>query len=436
VSLGYYDPARDYQTGLQRARRPGAGNGDRAVEMPAVLSAGEAKTMAEAILARAETGRETRKVTTGWASLGVTPGAIVGLAGEGGRWRVTGWRFENDVLWLDLVRLAAAPLPASASSGRVLATPDLTIGTTIVHAFEAPPLDDAVLSAPRLLIAACGAGAGWRRAALLLSQDGGASWIGIGETAAPAVIGVLASAPGGAGAWIADTRDAFEIELVRDDMMLADADDAALDRGVNLALVGDELLQFGRAEPLGGARWRLSRLWRGRRGTEAAIGMQAAGDRFVLIERDRVAVAELPVSAIGAGVRLLASGVGDVAGPASCDAMVSGASVIPPSPVHLRAAVQANGDVALRWVRRSRAGWRWIDGADAPLVEEREAYRVTLTRGDGTAWTVDVDAPMLTVAAADRGTGQIGVRVTQAGLFGEAPPATLVIAAMEGGSDE
>jgi hypothetical protein len=438
VSLGYYDPARDYQTGLQRARRPGAGSTDHAVDMPAVLSAGEAKTMAEAILARAETGRETRKVATGWASLEVPPGAIVELAGEGGRWRVTGWSFENAVLELDLVRLAAAPLPASASSGRVLATPDLMIGATIVHAFEAPPLDDSVLNAPRLLIAACGAGAGWRSAALLLSQDDGASWTGIGGTAAPAVIGTLASAPGAAPASIADSRDNFEVELVRDDMMLADADDAALDRGANLALVGDELLQFGSAEPLGGRRWRLSRLsrlWRGRRGSEAAIGTQAAGDRFVLIERDRIAIAELPVSAIGSSVRVLASGVGDVAGPASCDAMVSGASVIPPAPAHLQAEVRTNGDLVLRWVRRSRAGWRWIDGAEAPLVEEREAYRVRLT-SDGGSRTIEIDAATLILPAADRGAGQIEVSVTQVGLFGESTPATLVIAAPEGGSDE
>jgi hypothetical protein len=429
VSLGYYDPARDYQTGLQHARRPGAGVGEQAVEMPAVLSAGEAKTMAEAILARAETGRETRKLATGWANLGVAPGAVVSIAGEGGRWRVTGWSLENMVLGLDLVRLATAPLPASASAGRVLTTPDLPIGTTIVHAFEAPPLDDTILGAPRLLIAACGTGAGWRRAALLLSQDDGASWRGIGDTAAPAVIGTLASVPGAASARIADMRDSFEVDLVHDDMVLGDADDAALDGGANLALAGDELLQFGRAEPLGGARWRLSRLWRGRRGTESAIGTQAAGDRFVLLVADRVAAVALPSAAIGSAVRVLASGVGDVAEPAAADAAVTGVSVAPPSPVHLTADIRPDGDIALRWVRRSRAGWQWIDGADAPLVEEREAYRIALSRSGGTGWTVETGDAALTVAAADRGDGALTVMVRQAGLYGDSPPATLIVPA-------
>jgi hypothetical protein len=397
--------------------------------MPAVLSAGEAKTMAEAVLTRAETGRERRKLATGWANLGVTPGEIIAIAGESGRWRVIGWSLEAMVLGLDLVRLATAPLPASASSGRVLATPDLPIGTTIVHAFEAPPLDDRILSAPRLLIAACGTGAGWRKAALLLSQDDGSSWTNIGGTAAPAVIGTLASAPDAAPGWIADRRTVFEVDLVHGAMVLADADDAALDSGANLALVGEELLQFGRAEPLGGTRWRLSALWRGRRGTEAAIGTQVAGDRFVLIVADRLAVAELPVSTIGSAVRVLASGVGDVGGPAACDAAVTGASVLPPAPTHLRAEIGADGDVLLRWVRRSRAGWQWIDGADAPLVEEREAYRITLTDSGGSSRAIETDAPALTVAAAERGDGALNVSVRQAGLYGESPAATAIIPA-------
>src|SRR3546814_11488239 len=58
------------------------------------------------------------------------------------------------------------------------------------------------------------------------------------------------------------------------EVTLSNAGDALLDGGANLALVGDELLQFGRAEQIDATRWRLSRLWRGRRGTEAAIGTQ------------------------------------------------------------------------------------------------------------------------------------------------------------------
>lgn len=219
-------------------------------------------------------------------------------------------------------------------------------------------------------------------------------------------------------------------------MTLGDADDAALDAGANLALIGDELIQFGRAEPLGGVRWRLSILWRGRRGTEAAMGMQAIGDRFVLISADRVTVTTLPVSAIGSTIRILASGVGDVAGPAMSDAGVTGISVLPPSPVHLAGEPQPNGDIVLSWTRRSRAGWGWIDGIDAPLAEEREAYRVVLVGSDGSSRTIDVETPGTILAAADRGNGELSVTVRQIGLYGESSPTSLTLPSLQGASND
>jgi hypothetical protein len=428
VSLGYYDPARDFQTGLQRARRPGAGIIEQAVDMPAVISAGDAKTMAEAVLARAEAARETRTIAAGWQALDVAPGAVVAIRGETGRWRVTGWSLEAMVLQLSLVQLAAEPIAASGSPGRVLATPDALAGTTILHAFEAPPLDDAVLDQPRLLIAACGTQPGWRRASLLLSLDNGARWASIGRTAAPAVIGTIIVPPAVAGAALVDRRSMIEVALVHEGMTLADADAAALDGGANLAMVGDELLQFGRAEPIAPLRWRLSTLWRGRRGTEAMIGQQRPGDRFVLISRDTVMATSVPVSAIGGRADVLASGRGDDAGPAATGAAVNGASVLPPAPVGLSAVVGSDGDVQFRWVRRSRSGWRWLDGVDVPLVEESEAYRITLIDAAGGQRDATTSTPEWTLPASERGAGAITMQVRQIGRFGLSLPAELTIA--------
>ena len=64
----------------------------------------------------------------------------------------------------------------------------------------------------------------------------------------------------------------------------------------------------------------------------------------------------------------------------------------------------------MRWTRRSRAGWRWIDGVDAPLGEERERYRVTLASGR----EVECDAPALWVPDADRGRVEVRQRGTVA----------------------
>lgn len=217
----------------------------------------------------------------------------------------------------------------------------------------------------------------------------------------------------------------IDVDLAHGAMALTSADDAALDSGANLALLGDELIQFGQAEQIGATRWRLSRLLRGRRGSEAAAGTQAMGDRFVLVEEDSLATIELPLAMLGSGVGVMASGIGDVAGPVRVDVVPSGASVRPPSPVHLRARASGAG-LAIEWVRRSRAGWRWIDGVDAPLAEEREAYSVVVQPPDGAALRLETTQPNITIAG-DPGASGTMIAVRQRGASGESPPAILLL---------
>ncbi|MDO7843754.1 phage tail protein [Sphingomonas immobilis] len=430
LSLSYYDPARDYQTGVQRARRPGAGTRETRIEMPAVLGADAAKAMAEGALARAEAARERRTVTLGWDALGVSPGACVTIAGVRGTWRVSGWSLEKMVLSLECVRLPVSSPALPASPGRVVSAPDRLAGATILHAFEIPPLGDETLAAPRLTVAAAGTAPGWRRAALLYSVDDGERWVAAGATAAPAVIGTIVSLPIATGAALIDRRSVVEVELAHAGMALSGADGRALDMGANVALLGEELIQFGAATQVAARRWRLSTLWRGRRGTEGAIGTQAVGDRFVLLSADASVAIDLPLSALGRAVRVIASGIGDTGGPVSVTAGMTGLSVLPPAPVGLRAVELGGGDVFLRWTRRSRAGWRWIDGVDAPLAEEREAYRLTIESG-GVARIVETSAPEWTVTAAERGTG-LRVTVRQTGAAGESPAAEINIGHWEG----
>lgn len=413
LSIGHYDPARDYQTGVQRAVRPGPGERHERREIAAAISAADAKRIAEASLLRAETERETRRVSASWASLDLLPGSLVTIAGESGRWRVARWSLEAMVLTLDLVRVAlAATTSGPASSGRVLASPDIEAGATILHAFELPPLDDSVLAQPRLLVAAAGSAPGWRRASLLYSVDDGARWQIAGATALPAVIGTLEAPLAAVGSALRDLFGSIEIVLAHDAMTLADADDAALDAGANLALVGDEIVQFGRAETLGGRRWRLTRLLRGRRGTETATA-HGPGTRFVLIEPEALVAIDLPLSTLGGTAAVMASGVGDRDGPVRVDVSIGGRSVLPPSPVHVR--VEQEGDSGrLRWARRSRAGWRWSDGGDVPLAEERERYRIELADA-----TLETGLPELALT-----DGVVPASVRQLGTHGASPAAS------------
>lgn len=423
VAISHYDPARDYQAGVQIAADPQGQDRERRIELPAALSAAAAKGVAAAELVRADLARTRRVVRPGWSALGLAPGARVALADETGVWRVIETRVEAGEVALTLTRIAPPAGPESASPGRVSPAPDRIHGATILHAFENPPPEEELLRGPRVIVAACGMAPGWRKAALAVSGDDGARWEAIGVTAAPAVIGTVVTPLGPASALIEDRASQLVIDLAHAEMDLADASAEAMDAGANLALVGDELIQFARAEPLGPVRWRLSGLWRGRRGTEDAIGASAAGERFVLVEREAVVVRD--GSAAGAMLTFMATGVGD-ADPVETTVMVTGRSATPPAPVALHA-VPASGGRLLRWTRRSRAGWRWRDGTDAPIGEGVERYQLRIMVAGAPDTVAMSDAPEWFL----EGPAAATVEVRQAGDHGLSPPATMILEAME-----
>jgi hypothetical protein len=272
-------------------------------------------------------------------------------------------------------------------------------------------------------------GPGWRSAELSISFDGGASWSDIGTTAAPAVIGTaLTELPAGDSA-LFDLAGNVEVELLHEGMDLEARDDDALAGGANLALIGAELIQFGAVERLGPRRFRLSRLLRGRRGTEWAAGDHQAGEGFALIEAAGARPIEMPPGlAAGTAVRLLASGVGD-AEPVEAEIVATGEALRPPSPVHLRAQAAGGGEILLSWVRRSRLGWSWTSGSDTPLGEESERYELELS-GAGGVRRVEMSESSFLYAAGARdadGPGPIAASVVQLGTHGRSRPATITI---------
>jgi hypothetical protein len=430
TTLAYYDPALDYRTGLQRASRPGSALVSDRRAVAASLDAATAKALVADRLDRLWAARRSAKLHLGWSHLGLGAGRHVRVGGRPGRWRISRWTLDRMVLTLELTGVPGATPAAAgpANPGRPVDQPDLLHGPTSLRLLDLPLVQEELPGRPRLLIAAAGAEPGWRRAELIASFDGGSTWASAGTTAPPAVLGTALEVPAAADSALIDELGQVEVQLLNEAMWLESRSDWALADGANLALLGDELIQFGQAEPLGERRFRLSRLLRGRRGTEWAAGLHAPGEPFVLIEAGSLAVVEAPLGSLGGEVRLLAQGLGDPDGVLAVRT-VSGEAMRPPAPVHLRADRLANGDLVLTWVRRSRSGWVWLSGSQTPLGEESERYRVTLT-GGGSSRSVTAAAPAFVYTAADQAadglSGPLTVEVVQLGTSAPSRPAFLV----------
>jgi hypothetical protein len=87
--------------------------------------------------------------------------------------------------------------------------------------------------------------------------------------------------------------------------------------------------------------------------------------------------------------------------------------------------------VLVRWVRRSRSGWRWLDGAEAPLGEEAERYEVAVTDGSGAGQRVELAGAEYRYDTAmqqtDQVTGPLTIEVVQLGTFGRSRPTRTTI---------
>ncbi|MFL0586682.1 phage tail protein [Sphingomonas olei] len=420
MTVSHYDPARDWQAGVQRAVRPGALGAAMSIDLAAALPAERARAVAETMLARTSSARATRRIVTDIATVDVLPGSVVSLSGEAGAWRVRSVEIERFAVTIELVALPPPVVALPAASGRVLRQVDVPAGQTIVHVAELPAMMGEG-AGPTIAVVAAGSTPHWRRAMIHHSIDDGASWTAAGATPAAGTIGTIVAAASAAPATLVDRRTVIEVSLAHDGMMLTSMDAAGLDRGGNLALVGDELLQFGSVEQVGACRWRLSDLWRGRFGTTPAL--LAPGDRFVILEREAM-LRILPLTGAGGTVRVMARGVGDEQG-VEAAVRLTGAASLPLAPVHLSADIR-EGALALRWRRRSRVDWWWCDHVDVPLGEEREAYEVTVTTAIASHIVVTA-VPYVTVPLSALNGAPLRAAVRQIGSLGASSPATLTL---------
>ena len=230
---------------------------------------------------------------------------------------------------------------------------------------------------------------------LSASFDGGAELAGQRRTAAPAVMGTALEtlAAGGFGAVRYEVVARGRAAQRRDVAGGAERRRARRRRQPGGARRGADPVRRRGAARRAALPALAAAAWPARNGMGELAAM-SAGEPFTLIERETLAAIERRQR--GAEARLLASGVGDP--PEGGGGLPDRRRRKPAAsgPVHLRAEETAGGDLSLSWVRRSRQGWALADGADTPLGEETERYRLTSGRS-GFERRVETTAPGLSL---------------------------------------
>lgn len=374
-SLRYYDVARDFQPGIQRADGRARTGSTQMIEFPGALAANDARSLANAAALRAGFVRERLLWRCAELDPAIAPGRLVRAPGITGLWRIDGWEWRDKGIELELARIPSHQLNSpSGDAGAPANAHDEPVGATWLRAFELPWDGSASGDDTALFVSAGSRGGVWNGAALYRVNSGELEWLSAtGRTRSTA--GTLVGALGPSESVLLDQNATIEVDLFDPAMQLASTSMAGIAGGANRVIINGEVVQFVHAAQLDQTRWRLGGLLRGRGGTElAAQEGHNAGSPITLIDDNLIVLDRSRTDGNHTAV-VAAIGRGDDA-PVFAPLENAGLTRKPLSPVHPVCSVKSDGSWELCWQRRARGAWGWPDEVDAPLVEQSERYRI------------------------------------------------------------
>lgn len=411
VNITYIDRSLNYDPGTQASQRQTVKAVDQVgVNLPLVMNDQQAKQIADVTLYGTWKERVSYSLTLPPKYARVEPTDIITVT-------VSGVPHEIRVIKADMERTGLMRLSGVAEdvstydfytppgTGGGITVPPVPIPNTLMTLIDAPPLPtDTIINQALLRIAVVPDGLNWKGSAIYRSDDGGEeggnNWNLLAGMDATATMGVSVNAipTGPSEFWDNNT----EITVLLTSGTLSSVNELAVLNGANAALIGDELIQFQNAELIDEKTYNLTKLLRGRQGTEWAVATHVAGDKFILFTASLYATS-LPSNLIG---RLLyykgVSVGGTLATTAEQDFTHTGRNLKPFAPVHVKGVRDGSGNLTISWLRRTRTGGDWRDGVDIPLGEESEKYEVDVFSGTTLKRTIAVTSATASYSAADQ----------------------------------
>ncbi len=356
--------------------------------------------------------------------LALRPGQLVAIADVAGIYRVEGVTLDGLVVVIEARRVPHGTSALVADPGRGNLDPDLATGHSIPLLLDLPASGDVGADQFGETVA-IGSDGRFRPTAVTLEANG--QPLASLRVDRAAVTGIATSPLGPGAATVIDRINSVDVTLSNPAGLLYHADVDALAMGANAMLVGDEWIQFGRAESLGEGNYRLSELLRGRRGSEWAMDMHASGEAVVLLDPESLTRIAMDRAMLGAEVVARAYGIADDEADPPSDVMpAAGESLRPLSPGHLEVVASAT-HYAVRWVARRSSLIGWPGGSDDVLSA---TFAVTAARGGPSLsrTTTATELAFTTAEIAALGSGPIHFEVVEQGGVSSRPALLTLIA--------
>lgn len=418
VNVTYKSEALDYQAFTQVATRTnGALDEPETLQLPFVLTEVAAKKVALTTVHLRDIRRNAYMLHYPLRGLKYAPGDVVrpNLAGIG---FTTLKIMENYLDFFGTIQSLAVEedlrVYSQTADPTTIDYPESGVddgGTPYIRIGDTGAVLDVYSDYPTVLYAGAGGGTPWPGADVRVTgkiRNAAGNWVSTtAELAVKAAIGqVVAPLPAWDPANVLQDVDMY-VELFTGS--LSSATLAELMEGANLAVWGDELVQWLTAADQGGGLWKLSGLLRGRRATEWAGPGHALDEQFFVVDDSTVRAFSAHTNEHGVTrSHVMYEDNVNYANqtPESINLLMRSNSAKALAPVHISVTRDGGGDATIDWVRRDRKGHDWLDGFDVPMSEVALGFEVevwdsaysTLKR------TIVVSAETAAYSAADQTT--------------------------------
>ena len=420
LHLNYYDYRGGLNTDKQHSERPegSRAEGEASTQTAVVLTADQAATVVaknHAIMVEAQKGELNISLPDNWLHLTDTDPIIVSYGGKSvrgiiaesiisdGEQRYKVIRDRQSVYTMQVEGIPAAPIARPPSS---------IVGPTVLHVLDVPHLfdgDDAL----GVYLALSGIMPAWQGAYVEMSIDGGENYLEGQTIRVDTIVGTLTSELGTHPADFPDYINACTVSLATPDAVLSPATLAAMMNRRNLALIGDEIVNFGAVDEVSPGVWNISTWLRGRNGSQPSE--HPIGTRFVMLGGAVFVPAELTM--LGRPITVRATSIGASLENATVVTFTfSGRNQIERSPAYLQARRDADNVVA-SWQGVGRLG----GGVHVAMGAHFAGFLVTLTDGTATE-THNTLLPEYT-GSLSAFAGPVSVRVQQRNNFTGLGPA-------------
>jgi hypothetical protein len=385
LTFNYANVGADYQIGAQHSLRQSVLEGTEAtIQLPIAFNDSEGKAIVDKMMFVAWQNRHSF-ILRAWQKYQSIDAADV-ISARGETMRVIA-RDEgvDGIIELRGVRelpyIYTGQVGSGATSGYISQTVGVN-GPTQLKMLDIPPLRDGDHDRYGVYAAAAGYASGWTGAAIFKSSDGD-NFDYMMSMDNAAIIGQITTALGDfSGGNVFDESNIVRVSV--NGVLESKTRDQVLD-GANVAIIGDEMIQFRTATLVSTGVYDLSGLLRGRMGTEWAMADHAIYEIFVLLAATSARFIPLPSGDFNVTKTWGAVSVGDTLEDIITDQFTyAGNNVKPLAPVHLGAGKTAHdGSWSITWIRSTRYGWEWVSGRDALLDEATEGYEVAILDNSG-----------------------------------------------------